>query len=544
MPNLFNRIILQGVEGSSDRMAASKVRLINMLVIFTILILMTLTATNTFFGMYQGSVINVSSIIFLIFVLHLNRRKRHKIASVLFVNFCCLAVFLASYLAYQEDRFTNTEGALYTFLGLSIFLFDKEWKLVQFGWIYMLLISLETIKWIQQYGSINTEYYLLIINVSVVVVGLFFFLNIFKKTLLKSLKDTNENQSMLFSLIDNVPIFMALEGRNRRYKMVNKKYVEEFNMSREEIIGARSKDVLPDYIWQNHTKFLDRAFSGEFVEFSEQAKLPNGTRMFASGKFVPIKNIKGDIEYVTVYVDDVTKLKLVEEQLKSELKDKDKLFSIIAHDIRSPLNLFEGLLNASDNQVITQEEFLVFKDKLRERFISLQETINGLLEWSRLQLDRIQPAPVTFAPEKIVGELINVFKPIAESKEITINQIGKAEEATMDINHFRIIFRNLLHNALKFTPNGGEINVKYGVTEECVEVSVSDSGVGMSEEAIEKVMTKAEVASATGTMGETGTGLGLHLSLELLEKNGGQMSIHRNEVAGTTFQVLIPRQSK
>jgi signal transduction histidine kinase len=110
----------------------------------------------------------------------------------------------------------------------------------------------------------------------------------------------------------------------------------------------------------------------------------------------------------------------------------------------------------------------------------------------------------------------------------------------MDINHFRIIFRNLLHNALKFTPNGGCIEVRYESAADLVQVSVSDTGVGMSQDAIDKVMTKKEVTSATGTMGETGTGLGLHLSLELLEKNKGNLTIRRNEDKGTTFVVSIP----
>jgi PAS domain S-box-containing protein len=147
---------------------------------------------------------------------------------------------------------------------------------------------------------------------------------------------------------------MALVDKDEKYKIVNENYVKAFGMPREEIVEAYCKDILPPNIWDVHGPLVKRALKGESPEFIEKTDMPDGSILYAAGRYVPIVGENGIIHSVTVYVDDVTNLKNAEDQLKLELKEKDKLFSIIAHDIRSPLNLFEGLLNASDNQIITQ----------------------------------------------------------------------------------------------------------------------------------------------------------------------------------------------
>jgi len=540
--HLFRQLIRLGLESHENPLEYRRVLMINRFVVFAMALSVLLLVINTYYGLYVPLVINVVTVVMLLPVLWMNRSKMYMLSSLYFVNFLCLAVFVASYYAFTQNRFTETENILFALLAVSIFLFDGKWRWLQLVLIIAEIFMLKYFKVRFAGGFSDVELALTMVNVAVVSLAILYFLSVFKSVMIRSLDVSMEQEKVLYSLIDHVPIFMALIGLDRRYKMVNEKYVIAFGKPRNQIIGAISKDVLPQNIWEKHQPMVERALSGESLEFLEKTLMPNGSYMYAAGKYVPIKNEQGEVVYITVFVDDVTKLIQAEDELKLTIKEKDKLFSIIAHDIKSPLNLFEGLLRASDSEIISQEEFLVFKNQLRERFFSLQETINGLLEWARIQMERSEPSPVSFVPDEIIKELLAVFKPIADGKRIKILHEGKPAAIWMDKNHFRVILRNLIHNALKFTPNDGTITIEYSNQDASAIVTVADSGMGMSQESIDRVMAKKEVSSMPGTLGETGTGLGLGLCLELVEKNAGNMMIGPNKGAGTKFIIKVPTQ--
>jgi PAS domain S-box-containing protein len=530
-----------GVTPEMNRLESGRVRLINSFALMATIACIVFVPILFAEGLIvQPIFVSITAILFglnLIFSL----KGFHRFSRFFFIVVGTSLTCALSLNAFSQGLFTDTENMIYGFMAVSILLFSGYHRHIFYWLLFAIVMTLKYVKVNMTFENADLGFIITLQNSFILGLILYLLLMAFFTILSKSLEDVVIQEKTLFSLIDHVPLFLALIDTDRKYLIVNQKYVDAFGKPRHEIIGTNSKDILPKNIWEAHSPYIERAIKGESPVFLNKTELPDGSFIYTSGRYVPIMDpVNNSIKLIALYVDDVTELKDAEEQLKRELKDKDKLFSIIAHDIRSPLNLFEGLLNASDSQVISQEEFLVFKEKLRERFISLQETINGLLEWSRLQLDRIQPVPIYFEPRKVITELINVFKPIAESKEIEISQTGESQEVKMDINHFRIIFRNLLHNALKFTPNGGRIDLKYEFSEANWLITITDTGVGMSQESIDKVLAKEEVTSATGTLGESGTGLGLHLSLELLEKNCGELSIVRNNDAGTTFAVQIP----
>jgi PAS domain S-box-containing protein len=538
--HLLRQLFQLGIEGQENFLEYRRVLMINRFVVFAMSLSLLLLGINAYFGLLFHVGINIGTVLLLMPVLWMNRRKMYLLSSFYFVNFLCVAVCIASFYAYTQYRFTETENILFALLAVAIFLFDGTWRWFQILLIISEIFILKYFKVLYSDAISTAELALTMTNVVVVSATLLYFLSVFKEVLIRALITSIEHENVLFSLIDHVPIFMALLGPDRQYKMVNHKYVKAFGKPRNEIIGRISKDILPHNIWKKHQPMVEQALRGESPEFLNKTRMPDGSYMYAAGKYVPIKNERDEVLYVTVFVDDVSDLMKVEEELKLTIKEKDKLFSIIAHDIKSPLNLFEGLLRASDSEIITQEEFLVFKDKLRERFFSLQETINGLLEWARIQMERSEPEPTNFSPDELVKELVAVFKPIAEGKRISIVQAGKPVDIWMDKNHCRVILRNLIHNALKFTPNEGSIIIEYSNHEDSAIITVSDSGTGMSQDAISRVMAKKEITSMPGTLGETGTGLGLGLCLELIEKNDGSLMIGSNKGVGTKFIIKVP----
>ena len=114
----------------------------------------------------------------------------------------------------------------------------------------------------------------------------------------------------------------------------------------------------------------------------------------------------------------------------------------------------------------------------------------------------------------------------------------------MDENHFKIIIRNLIHNALKFTPHGGQVHIKFEEDNTGLKIKISDSGVGMNSDLVRDIMDKKLIRSTWGTQGEKGTGLGLSLSIELLEKNNGKIEIDSQLLKGTTFIVHLPQENQ
>ena len=217
---------------------------------------------------------------------------------------------------------------------------------------------------------------------------------------------------------------------------------------------------------------------------------------------------------------------------------KDKLFSIVAHDIRGPLDLFEGLLDVSKDIEMNPKDFLKHQSKIKEKLFGLKDTVNTLLEWARTQLDGVNALPTSVDIKEIIESNLDLYK---ELVNLRIDLNSKLT-AWIDRNHLKIGIRNILHNALMFTPKEGEISIEGNVDGSDSVLVIKDSGIGMNEDQIHSILSKEVQVSSSGTAGELGTGLGLSLSLELLEKNHCKVEIQSQKGLGTTIKIRIPKQ--
>lgn len=251
----------------------------------------------------------------------------------------------------------------------------------------------------------------------------------------------------------------------------------------------------------------------------------------------------GSVNDITVQKQAEKTLKSLNQQLKEANASKDRFFSIIAHDLRSP---FTGLLGFT--QTITENIESYTTDEIQEAIHTLRtstETVYALLEnllsWARLQQGLMPYKPQKIFLKEIVEDNLYLFDSNAKQKQITLRNAAQ-EEATAYADHKMIdtVIRNLLSNALKFTPSGGTVTVSAKHIGEYVEVVVSDTGIGMSEEELAQLFRIDVKFTNVGTAGETGTGLGLHLCEDLLEKNGGRLWVNSEVGKGTTFQFTLP----
>jgi signal transduction histidine kinase len=224
---------------------------------------------------------------------------------------------------------------------------------------------------------------------------------------------------------------------------------------------------------------------------------------------------------------------------------KDKFFSIIAHDLRSP---FAGLLGytrmaAEGLSDWSPEEMQQILDDLGKSAETLYELLENLLNWSRLQRGVIEYFPEEINLAAIVNHNIRLFATTAGQKHIMLhNEVEPEASVFADQNMLNTIIRNLLSNALKFTDSGGSITVSAMLddADSIVTVAVADTGVGIPEDDLPKLFRLDTKYSTVGTGGEQGTGLGLLLCHDLVEKNRGTMRVESKVGTGTTFSFTLP----
>jgi len=222
---------------------------------------------------------------------------------------------------------------------------------------------------------------------------------------------------------------------------------------------------------------------------------------------------------------------------------KDKFFSIIAHDLMGPFNLVLGYsdLLAQHVDEFDRETVKSSAETIRDSGYRLAELLENLLSWSRHQMGRIHFEPQPTDLNAIIGRNLGLFRPLAEQKAISlIDNCVPSILARVDRNMVDMIIRNLINNAIKFTGRDGQVTVETELRRDFIAFSVIDTGVGIPPEKTPKLFLIEEKTSTAGTDGETGTGLGLQLCKEFVERQGGEISVTSVEGEGSRFTVTFP----
>ncbi len=223
-------------------------------------------------------------------------------------------------------------------------------------------------------------------------------------------------------------------------------------------------------------------------------------------------------------------------QLRNLNSTKDKLFSIISHDLRSPVASLKALMEIVNTAGLTQDEFVEITKVLKRNLDSVYDDLDNLLLWAQTQLRGINAAPESIDLRAIADEKINLFAEQAEKKKLKIsNLIPEGFVIHADKNHIGLVFRNLIANAVKFNRTQGEIKITAREAGDECEVSIIDTGIGIREADLGKLFDPATHFTTPGTHKEKGMGIGLLLTKEFLEKNQGSIRVSSKAGSGTTF---------
>ncbi len=240
---------------------------------------------------------------------------------------------------------------------------------------------------------------------------------------------------------------------------------------------------------------------------------------------------------------DITQIKKITQELERLNHTKDKFFSIIAHDLRSPFNAFLGLTEVmiTDLQQMSLKEIQELAEILNASANQLYSLLENLLEWAMLQNDHVDVHLESFCIEESIMEAAKDMMDTANNKQIALNfNFRDNHWVYSDRNMIRAVVRNITYNAIKYTPVGGQANISVALDDDFCAVKIQDNGIGMSPELKSKLFKMDEKVGRQGTNNEPSTGLGLLLCKEYIDKLGGVIEVESTEHVGTEFTVIFP----
>lgn len=327
-----------------------------------------------------------------------------------------------------------------------------------------------------------------------------------------------------------------------RFLEMNPAFERMTGLNAERLLGKRVLEVMPKTEKYWIETYGQVALTGNPVSFENYSvELGKYFRVLA------FSNKNG--QFVTV-IEDITERKKAEAEINCKNEEliklnteKDKFFSIIAHDLRSPFNSLLGFTELLEKELPTMSRDQIQKIvvTMRKSATNLYALLENLLEWSRLQrgLITFNPEPMLLMP-KVLAETAMVIES-ANEKEIEINyDIPEDLKVYADENMLSGILRNLASNAVKFTPKGGKVTISAKSLDHTVECSLRDTGIGMNRQMKENLFNMDVNTSRKGTEKEPSNGLGLILCNEFVEKHGGKLWVESEEGKGSTFYFTIP----
>jgi signal transduction histidine kinase len=245
------------------------------------------------------------------------------------------------------------------------------------------------------------------------------------------------------------------------------------------------------------------------------------------------------IQMNKILIGHQEEIKKRNEELEQLSKVKDKFFSIISHDLRSPMNALSGILNLMEKDSISREEFSRLTKELRTQFNHTRTLINNLLDWALLQMDKLKIQPEKIELSSLVDENFKLLSSMHLKDMKLINQVPVNTFGWGDLNMINLVLRNLILNGIKFSKAGGNIEISATEKEGWITMAVRDFGIGIQPEVQRILFEKTMGYSTRGTANEKGTGLGLILCKEFVEKNGGTIWLESKPGEGSTFYFTL-----
>lgn len=358
------------------------------------------------------------------------------------------------------------------------------------------------------------------------------------------------SEERYFKLVEDAPALISRFDNEGYLSYVNTEYCKVFGVEQEALLGQNFLIRIPederDRVWKAIQKLTPEQ---PYSELEYRIETESGETRWLHRLDRALLDANGRIfEYQSVGVD-FTSIKLSEQKLKqneAKLKKlnntKDKLFSIIAHDVKNPFNAILGFSTLLRNnlEAYSEEQIKEYVGRIQSASENVYKLLDDLLVWAKSQLGQIQVNYQCFKLNNLVAESFESFEPLALEKNIRlIDKVDKTIEIRADVDMLRFVVRNLIHNAIKFTKEGGCVECSSDISDNEVMLSVKDTGIGIRAERLKVIFDVSEFMATSGTSEEKGTGLGLHLAKEMVETNKGRIEVKSEVDVGTEFKIFF-----
>ncbi|MDP3149147.1 MAG: PAS domain S-box protein [Ignavibacteria bacterium] len=368
-------------------------------------------------------------------------------------------------------------------------------------------------------------------------------------------EELKESEDRFRAIFEQAAVGVALlNTRTGQYIRINQKYCDLIGYTKQEMLQKKLMDITH---FQDIKTNLDRNYQlieGNHREFSLEKRYvhKNGEIIWGNLTISPLwKPGETPEEYLHIaIVEDITERKKSELMIQQQNKQlvelnstKDKFFSIIAHDLKSPFQGFLGMTKLISENIneFSSEEVSQHTKKLNQSAQNLYKLLQNLLDWSRVQNGKMDFIPEVFSLKKLIDQNIKTLEQRIMQKRISMNnEVPDTQKVFVDEMMINSTIGNLLSNAIKFSKSGGKVIIRAkSISDKLLEVSVSDTGIGMTDKTIKKLFKIDEKVGREGTDGEPTTGLGLLLCKEFVEKHGGTIWVESEEGKGSTFTFTI-----
>lgn len=353
-----------------------------------------------------------------------------------------------------------------------------------------------------------------------------------------------ESEERFRTLVENATDLIMRFDKNFRHIFVNSATKKILNIPPEDFIGKTHQEMGFDadkcIFWENE---MERVFLNKEPSTVEFSLNVHDQEFFFEWQLIPELDSEGKSETLMAIARDITARKKSESDLNEALKCRDKFFSIIAHDLKNPFNallpiskmLTDNCTTMSKNQLLESTQLIHSAVKQEYNLLA------NLLEWSRAQVGNLKCAPRKIDVQNLVFQNLKLYETKINEKKIAIS-IQTDQQFSVYADEYMIdtVIRNLLSNALKFTPENGKISVRFKVIDQLLCTEIKDSGIGINFENQQKLFRLDTNYNRLGTAQETGTGLGLILCKEFIEQNRGSIFVQSEEGKGSSFTFTLP----
>jgi two-component system, OmpR family, sensor histidine kinase VicK len=344
-------------------------------------------------------------------------------------------------------------------------------------------------------------------------------------------------QQILTSIVQNTDdaiISRDLEGKILTW---NKGAERLYGYKPAEVVGKPINILVPDDLPPDDLEVVRKIRAGERVEhYVTTRQRKDGTKVAVDLTVSPLRGKQGEFIGISSIARDITEQSML-------LKRQREFISIASHELRTPLTALTGYLALAQNTAdpVQANEFTGRAFMAAQRLAKLVE---DLLEVARLEEDRVSLDIAPFDPAAIVAEAIDELTPVVRQKRIRLQQrsdLAAGDRVRVDSVKFHQIIRNLLDNALKYTPPGGRISVRIGTANDQIRIVIKDTGIGIDQKNLERIFEKFFREYTELSVHAGGTGLGLFITKELVDLMGGSLAIRSRRKAGTAVTLEFPR---